>query len=128
MAEQLPDPPPEDVREAFRDAVKLYAVWKSGGPESSVSFRRFKYVSLAGVCDLVLSYRNEPLPIKLHDELWKLVDKTDIDLKVELATDPSYATAARCLIKLIEDHRAEDGRREIPDGVGPPPPKAPFPI
>jgi hypothetical protein len=128
MVEELPEPMPEDVRDAFRDAVKLYAVWKSGGPENSVSFRKFKYVSLAGVCDLVLSYRNEPLPIKLHDELWNLVDKVDTDLKVELATDPSYATAARCLTRLIENHRAEDGRRKIPDGVERPPPKAPFPV
>ncbi len=65
-----------------------------------------------GVCDLVLSYRNEPLPVNVHDELWNLIDKTRLNLKIELATDPSYATAARCLDKLIQDHRAADRRRE----------------
>jgi hypothetical protein len=35
-----------------------------------------------------------------------------MDLIVELFKDPSYATGARCLEKLIQDHRAEDRRRQ----------------
>jgi hypothetical protein len=112
MGEQPTEPMPDDVREAFRDAIRLYVDWKFDRPERSVSFRRLQQVSLNGVCDLVLSYRNEPLPLNVHDELWNLIDNSRVDLKVELATDPSYATAARCLDKLIQDHRAADGRRQ----------------
>jgi hypothetical protein len=88
---------PEDLREAFRDAIHLYVDWKFGRPECSVSFRRLQQVSLNGVCDLALSYRNEPLPVNVHDELWNLIDNSRTNLKVKLATDPTYATAARCL-------------------------------
>ena len=112
MVDQPSEPMPEDVREAFRNAIHLYVDWKLGRPERSVSFRRLQQISLNGVCDLVLSYRNEPLPVNVHDELWNLIDKTRLNLKVELATDPSYAVAARCLDKLIQDHRAADRRRE----------------
>jgi hypothetical protein len=107
MSEQQSQPIPDDVREAFRDAIHSY---KSGSSERSVSFRRLMQLSLGGVCDLVLSYRNEPLPLSVHDELWNLLD--EIDLKVELAKDPSYATGARCLDKLIRDHRAGDRQPE----------------
>jgi hypothetical protein len=34
------------------------------------------------------------------------------NLKEELAEDPTYATGARCLDKLIQDQRADDRRRE----------------
>jgi hypothetical protein len=112
MVEHRSIPMPEDVREAFCDAVHLFVEWKSGGPKQSVSFRRLRRVSLTGVCDLVLRYRNEPLPLKVHDHLWNLIDDTHMNLKVELATDPSYATGARCLTKLIQEYRAEDGRRK----------------
>jgi hypothetical protein len=52
---------PEDVQVAFREAIRLYADWKFGGAERALSFRGLQQVSLSGVCDLVLSYRNEPL-------------------------------------------------------------------
>ena len=101
MAEQSSEPLPEAVREAFREAICLF---KSGSPQRSVSFRKLQRLSLSGVCDLVLSYRTEPLPVNVHDELWNLLD--EIDPKVQLAKDPSYATGARCLGKLLQDHRA----------------------
>jgi hypothetical protein len=97
---------PEDVREAFHEAIRLYNEWRvAGGPPPPISFRKLPQVSLTGVCDLVLGYRNEPLPLKVHDELWLLFGKSQLDLKAELATDPSYATGARCLGKLIQEHR-----------------------
>jgi hypothetical protein len=59
------------------------------------------------VCDLVLAYKSEPLPIDVHDELWGLMDNPNIGLKAELAIDPSYATGARCLDTLIQDRRSK---------------------
>ena len=63
-------------------------------------------VSLSGVCDLVLAYKNEPLPSNVHDELLGLLDNLHIGLKAELTIDPSYAIGARCLDTLIQDRRA----------------------
>jgi hypothetical protein len=111
MSKHPSEPMPEDLREAFRNAIDLYREWKLGAPERSVSFRTLLQVSLSGVCDLVLSYSNELLPVKVHDELWILID--DLNLKVELAKDPSYATGARCLDKLIQNHRADHQSRRI---------------
>ena len=98
MVEQPSEPMPEDVRKAFRDAIYIYVDWKYDRPERSISFRRLQQVSLNELCDLVLSYRNEPLPVNVHDELWNLIDNTRINLKVELATVPSYATSAHFLL------------------------------
>ena len=103
---------PKDVRKAFLEAIRLFDDWKLlGDPTRSVSFRSLQ-VSLSGVCDLVQSYRNEPLPENVHDELWNLLDDRRMDLIVELSKDPSYATGARCLEQLIQDQRAENRRRQ----------------
>jgi hypothetical protein len=110
MVEQSPEPMLEDVRIVFREAIRLCADWKLGGFERALSFRGLQQVSLSGVCDLVLSYRNEPLPGEVHDELWNLMIGR-LTLKEELAEDPTYATGARCLDKLIQDQRADDRRR-----------------
>jgi hypothetical protein len=61
-------------------------------------------VSLSGICDLVAAYKSEPMPLPLHDELWRLVE--DVKLKAELAIDPSYTTGAQCLDALIQGCRA----------------------
>ena len=58
------------------------------------------------MCDLVTAYKNEALPLAVHDELWTLLD--EMKLKAELAIDPSYTTGARCLDTLIQARRATD--------------------
>jgi hypothetical protein len=105
MVEQPSEAMPEDVRQAFCDAVRLFDHWRFDEPAPALSFRILS-VSLSGVCDLVLAYKNEPLPVGVYDELWRLIDGPHISLKAELAIDPSYATGARCLDKLIKDRRA----------------------
>ena len=105
MVEQLFETMPEDVRQAFSDAVRLYSHWRFEPPNLSpptLSFRTLK-VSLSGICDIVAAYKNETLPPAVHDELWRLIDI--MKLKAELAIDPSYATGARCLDALIQDRR-----------------------
>jgi hypothetical protein len=110
MVEQLSEAMPEDVRQAFADAVRLYTQWKFDAPNlpaPTLGFRILK-VSLSGICDLVAGYKNEPLPLAVHDELWTLIK--EMKLKAELAIDPSYATGARVLDALIQERRAASHR------------------
>jgi hypothetical protein len=105
MVEQLSEAMPEDVREAFADAVRLYSQWRFDAPNAAaptLAFRTLK-ISLSGICDLVAAYKNEPLPLAVHDELWTLIK--EMKLKAELAIDPSYATGARVLDALIRERR-----------------------
>jgi hypothetical protein len=53
------------------------------------------------VCDLVLSYRNEPLPADVHHELLNLIDEIRINPKPGL----TYAAAAQYLLRLIDDQK-----------------------
>jgi hypothetical protein len=102
-----PETIPEDVRQVFWDAIRLFANWTPApdAPAPTIRFRSL-IVSLSGVCDLVLGYKDEPLPLNVHDELWRLIDDRHTGLKAALATDPSYATGARCLDTLIQARRA----------------------
>jgi hypothetical protein len=106
MTEQSPEAVPEDVRQVFWDAIHLYAGW-TPAPDAPAPTLRFRnlIVSLSSVCDLVLGYKNEPLPLNVHDELWRLIDDGHTTLKAALAADPSYATGARCLETLIQARR-----------------------
>ena len=105
MTEQLSDPIPNDVRQAFLEVIRLFKNWTFGGSEPLVSFRKLRRISISGVCELVLSYRNEPLPENLDSLLRNLIDGTRTHLKVGLDEDPSYATAAQCLLKMIDVSR-----------------------
>jgi hypothetical protein len=106
MVEQQFETMPQDMREAFADAVRLFSHWRAEPkdlPAPTIGFRRME-VSLSGICDLVAAYKSESMPLPLHDEMWRLVE--DVKLKAELAIDPSYATGARCLDALIQGRRA----------------------
>ena len=105
MAVQQSETMPDDVRQSFRDAVRLFYRWRLGEPIPTVRFRTM-VVSLSGVCDLVLAYRNEPLPLDVHHELLALIEGPHMSLKAELMIDPSFETGSRCLDKLIENRRA----------------------
>jgi hypothetical protein len=107
MVEELTQTMPEDLRQAFANAVRLYHQWRfepDDVPAPTVDFRTLT-VSLSGICDLVAAYKSEPLPLAVHDELWMLIDDSHMKLKAELAIDPSSATGARCLETLVHDRR-----------------------
>jgi hypothetical protein len=106
LTEQSTEAIPEDVRRVFREAIQLYASWtpSAGSPAPTVQFRNL-VVSLSGVCDLILGYKNDPLPTIVYDELWRSIDAGQISLKAELAMDPSYAVAAKCLDALVQSGR-----------------------
>ena len=108
MAEQLSDPIPNDVRQAFLEAIRLYKDWKFGGSEPLVSFRKLRQISISGLCELVLSYRNEPLPENIHKVLRSVIGGARPNL---LDKDPSYAAGAQCLLKMIDVKRGGPQRR-----------------
>jgi hypothetical protein len=119
MVEQPTQTMPEDVRHAFADAVRLYSRWRVQPGDVSAPTLDFRTlnVSLSGICDLVAAYKNEPLPLPVHDELWIVIDADHMKLKAELAIDPSYATGARCLETLIHDHRAAFSPSDEPEAI-----------
>jgi hypothetical protein len=105
MVEQPSEAIPDDVRQAFCDAVRLFDRWGFDTPAPTLNFRSWVF-SLSGVCDLVLAYKNEPLSLDVHDLLLGLLDNLHMGLKAELTIDPSYAIGARCLDTLIQDRQA----------------------
>ncbi len=107
MAAKQPETIPDDLRQSFREAVRLFYRWRPGESMPTLKFRTM-IVSLSGVCDLVLAYRNEPLPLDVHHELLALIETPNMSLKAELMMDPSFETGARSLYKLIEQRRASD--------------------
>jgi hypothetical protein len=108
MADQPTETMPEDVRQAFSDAVRLFDRWRFDTPGPTLPLRNLN-VSLSGVCDLVLAYKDEPLPSNVHQELLAVIDDLHVGLKEELTVDPSYAIGARCLDTLVQDRRAAIG-------------------
>ena len=106
MVEQPSETMPEDVRQAFCDAVRLFDRWRFDTPAPTLPFRNWGVISLSGLCDLVLAYKSEPLPLDMHHELLALLDNLHMGLKAELTIDPSYAIGARCLDTLLQDRRA----------------------
>jgi hypothetical protein len=91
MTEPSSEPILNDVREEVFEAIHLNDDRKLGGHERSVSFRRIRRLSLSGVSELVLSYRNEPLPAMIR---------------------PTQQTR-NAYSKLIGDHRTEDRPRRF---------------
>jgi hypothetical protein len=108
MADQPSETMPDDLRQAFGDAVRLFDRWRFDTPAPTLLVRTLD-VSLSGVCDLVLAYKNESLPPDVHRELLALLDNLHIGLKAEFTIDPSYAIGARCLDTLIQDRQAAVG-------------------
>ena len=68
--------------------IRLYKDWRFGGSEPLVSFRKLRQISLSGVCELVLSYRNEPLPENIHKVLRNVIGVARAN---PLDKDRSYA-------------------------------------
>jgi hypothetical protein len=112
MAEpSFPDHPtiPPGRAKAFHDAVWFYAEWW-GESEPHVSLD-LEPVLISTACEAVLPFR-DPLPESVFERLFSFLHAEHTTLKRELDADPSYATAARCFLKLIETRRVEIQRRE----------------
>jgi hypothetical protein len=89
------------------------AIGGTGDPEPSVAIGR-NIASISAVCGLVDTFV-DPLPENIFGKLYFQMDNTDTQrrLKEKLGADRTYAGAARCLLKLIEDRRAAHERIEL---------------
>jgi hypothetical protein len=114
----MTEPPSEEqpispeLAEAFRQAVALYRDFDPALREqtSLVSLDQKPY-SICEVCRLVGGF-SDPLPEGLLARLFSYMHAEHMELERDLAKNRSYATAARCLLKLIEDRRVTHQRLE----------------
>jgi len=93
---------PFDLAEAFADAVLVYEIWS--GREIRIGPRFYSIIEVCGFVDQFTDRLPERVFLKLRSYTH---DHPDGILWADLAADPSYATAARCLRKMIE-RRTED--------------------
>jgi hypothetical protein len=100
---------PPGLAKAFRDAVWRYFDWW-GEPEPEVSLD-LRPTLISTVCHAALRF-NDPLPESVFEKLFSFLHVEHTTLKAELDAKPTYATAARCFVKLIEHRKAEYRRRE----------------
>jgi hypothetical protein len=111
MVEPSPSHPtiPPASAQAFRDAVWRYSRWTDEAePEVILDL---KPVSISTVCKDVLPF-NDPLPDDVFQKLFFELLMEYAVLKAELDTDPTYGTAARCFLKLIELRKVNVQGRE----------------
>src|SRR5258708_2928891 len=101
---------PDNIRDAFADAVPLLIHWDRGGPEP--------FVSLGGESALISTvfrfaecFEADPMP----ESVWMmLLDYADRSLSrevegIKLGADRSYAIGSRCLLQWVNDNKARYG-------------------
>jgi hypothetical protein len=94
------------VREAFHNAVWLYADWIPPLPEPSVRLGDTRH-SMTAVCALVAEF-NERLPDDVFDSL--MLYMRDIRytlLRQKIFAEHSYAAGGQCFLRLIEDRKRQ---------------------
>ena len=105
MAEPA-EPITPDIAEAFAYAVLVYEIWTPQEPGRLIEIGSRSY-SIVEVCGLVDQFTDR-LPERVYLKLRSYMhDYPDGKFKADLAADPSYATAVRCLRGMIE-RRTED--------------------
>ena len=102
MTEQS-EPIPYDVRQAFHNAVHVYADWKFGRAERPINFRKLQKISVSGVCELILSYKMSQYLQIVDSDLFNLIDEIRKNPTVGL----TYAAAAQCLLRLVDDQKKQ---------------------
>jgi len=107
MAEPSAEPIPPDIAEAFAYVVLVYEIWTPEEPGRLIEIGPRSY-SIVEVCGLVDQFTDR-LPERVYLKLRSYM-RDDADGKADLAADPSYATAVRCLRGMIE-RRTEDAAR-----------------
>jgi hypothetical protein len=107
MAEQLSIP--ADLSAAFHRAVWSFRDWGFARFEPSISVDQNAFL-ISAVCDIVMKFK-DPLPNNVFDKLLAYTLEGPPSLRGDLAKDRSYATGARCLLKMIWDRKAEYQRQ-----------------
>ena len=97
---------PLDYRSAFCEAVMRFRdEWNPAAPEFRLDISG-KPFALSDLCGLVVGLGDHLPTNVLNRLLSEMHNARYTRLKVELADDPSYPTAARCLLRLMNDSRA----------------------
>jgi hypothetical protein len=105
MAEPAAEPIPPDFAEAFAYAVLVYEIWTPEQPGRLIQIGSRSY-SIVEVCRFVDQFTDR-LPERVYLKLRSyLRDDPDGKLKADLAADPSYATAVRCLRAMMQRRTA----------------------
>ena len=97
---------PLDYRSAFCEGVMRFRdEWNPAAPEFRLDISG-KPFTLSDLCGLVVGLGGHLPTNVLNRLLSEMHNARYTRLKVELANDPSYSTAARCLLRLMNDSRA----------------------
>ena len=111
MAEQSTEPIPPDFAEAFAYAVLVYEIWTPQEPGRLIQIGS-RYYSIIEVCGFVDQFTDR-LPERVYLKLRSYMhDYPDGKLKADLAANPSYATAVRCLRGMMERRTEEYNKRD----------------
>lgn len=111
MAELSSDPIPSYLIEAFHQVVRFCSDWRPPEPEREVTIKGTFY-TMSEVCGL-LSTCSVRLPADIFDQLYVVyMDASHTHLREKLDAERSYAAGAYCLLKLIDDRKADYRRRE----------------
>jgi hypothetical protein len=115
MAKQPAEPIPPDFAEAFAYAVLVYEIWTPQEPGRLIEIGSQSY-SVIEVCGFVDQFTDR-LPERVYLKLRSYMhDYPDGKLKADLAANPSYATAVRCLRGMIERRTEEYKQRGAAKG------------
>jgi hypothetical protein len=98
------NPLPVGLKYALLDAViTLHLDWDRTNPEPPLIALNGKARSIREICDLVLSHdASEQAPDELKEELVGQMQKPQYGA-LRASFDGSYASAARCLLQLMDD-------------------------
>ena len=90
---------------AFFDAVREYMHGAAfAGPQPTIQVGTQNVLSIGSACERV-SIFSDRLPDETFNALYLV--SVQKQLRKKLEADPTYATGAYCLLKLIEDRQAE---------------------
>jgi hypothetical protein len=109
----MPTSIPTNLAEAFFDAVRAYIRWSFTAPEPNITADR-ELVPISTVCRRMEIF-TDPLPDEVFNALYFLAaDKAKRHLREKLNADRTHGNAAGCLLKMIEDRKAEWGEESLP--------------
>ena len=99
----MAEPIPEDLRQAFDEAVNALIAWDGDRKEPKVSVHG-RATLISAIASLVETYTDK-MPANLY---WRMVNYAHRFPKrrrqaAQLSADSSYETGARCLLQWIED-------------------------
>ena len=107
MAETPPDSPiPPNLARAFAEAVGMYGVWDPTNPDEQRLSVNGHPRSIAQVCWLVAHFIDR-MPEPVARALRSHMDDRYSTLKEKLSENPSYAIGNECLLKLMDDRKAD---------------------